>query len=68
MLAGATVWASCSSVGSVDHAALCRARCWTRPGRCAVGMGVMQFMPTRHNRAALALLMVTERNAARWPR
>ena len=38
MLAGATVWASCSSVGSVDHAALCRARCWTRPGRCAVGM------------------------------
>ena len=35
--------------------------------RCGYA-GVMQFMPTRHNRAALALLVVAERNAARWPR
>ena len=45
MLAGATVWASWSSVASVDHAALCRVRYWTRLDRCAAGMWVMKRMP-----------------------
>jgi hypothetical protein len=60
---------------SVGELFLGRPRC-TLPGalrdpagsmRCGYA-GVMHCMPTRRNRAALALLVVAERNAALWPR